>query len=109
MHARRRFGASLAVSGPRSFRRRKVSCVAHGHVASTLAAKSWPTSGNQEGRPAMSRIGKMPIPVPKSVTVDLADGSVRVKGPKGELARQVPREISIVRDDGELRVERSSD
>jgi len=39
----------------------------------------------------------------------LADGSVRVKGPKGELARQVPREISIVRDDGELRVERSSD
>jgi large subunit ribosomal protein L6 len=57
----------------------------------------------------MSRIGKMPIPVPKSVTVDLADGSVRVKGPKGELARQVPREISIVRDDGELRVERASD
>src|ERR1700716_2877113 len=74
-----------------------------------LAAKSWPTSGNQEGRPAMSRIGKMPIPVPKTVTVDLADGSVRVKGPKGELARQVPREISIVRDDAELRVERSSD
>ncbi len=57
----------------------------------------------------MSRIGKMPIPVPKSVTVDLADGNVRVKGPKGELARQVPREINIVRDDGELRVERSSD
>jgi large subunit ribosomal protein L6 len=47
--------------------------------------------------------------VPTSVTVDLADGSVRVKGPKGELARQLPREISIVRDDGELRVERSSD
>jgi large subunit ribosomal protein L6 len=57
----------------------------------------------------MSRIGKMPIPVPNSVTVDIADGSVRVKGPKGELARQVPREINIVRDDGELRVERSSD
>ncbi len=57
----------------------------------------------------MSRIGKMPITVPKSVTVDLEDGRVRVKGPKGELARQVPREISVVRDDGELRVERSSD
>ncbi len=51
----------------------------------------------------------MPITVPKSVTVDLEDGRVRVKGPKGELARQVPREISVVRDDGELRVERSSD
>ena len=57
----------------------------------------------------MSRIGKMPITVPKSVTVDLEDGRVRVKGPKGELARQVPREISVVRDDAELRVERSSD
>ncbi len=57
----------------------------------------------------MSRIGKMPITVPKSVTVDLEEGRVRVKGPKGELARQVPREISVVRDDAELRVERSSD
>jgi large subunit ribosomal protein L6 len=57
----------------------------------------------------MSRIGKMPIPVPSSVTVDLGDGTVRVKGPKGELERQVPRQISIVRDDGVLHVERSSD
>src|SRR5207237_4918319 len=57
----------------------------------------------------MSRIGKMPNTVPKSVTVDLEDGRVRGKGPKGELARQVPREISVVRDDAELRVERSSD
>jgi large subunit ribosomal protein L6 len=57
----------------------------------------------------MSRIGKMPIPLPKTVTVDVGDGSVRVKGPKGELARAVPRQISIVQDDGTLRVERSSD
>ncbi len=57
----------------------------------------------------MSRIGKMPIPVPSSVTVDLGDGTVRVKGPKGELERQLPRQISIVRDDGVLHVERSSD
>src|SRR5258708_32714406 len=70
---------------------------------------SWPGSGTQEGHRSVSRIGKMPIRLPKSVPVDAADGSVRVKGPKGELARQVPREINIVRDDGELRVERSSD
>src|SRR5438105_338530 len=57
----------------------------------------------------MSRIGKMPITVPKSVTVEVEDGRVRVKGPRGELARQVPSEISLVRDDGALRVERSSD
>ena len=57
----------------------------------------------------MSRIGKMPISVPKNVTVDIADSSVRVKGPKGELQRQVPRQISVVAEDGTLRVERSSD
>jgi large subunit ribosomal protein L6 len=57
----------------------------------------------------MSRIGKMPIAVPKTVTVDFGDGTVRVKGPKGELARRVPRQISVVSDDGTLRVERSSD
>jgi len=51
----------------------------------------------------------MPIPLPTSVTVEVEEGSVRVKGPRGELARRVPREISIVRNDGELRIERSSD
>lgn len=57
----------------------------------------------------MSRIGKMPIAVPKSVTVDLGEGTVRIKGPRGELTRQVPRQISVLSDDGTLRVERSSD
>src|SRR5918912_1353484 len=57
----------------------------------------------------MSRIGKMPITVPKNVTIDIGDGSVRVKGPRGELERQVPRQISVVAEDGTLRVERSSD
>ena len=57
----------------------------------------------------MSRIGKMPITVPTSVTVDVQDGTVRVKGPRGELAHQVPSEISIVREDGTLLIERASD
>lgn len=57
----------------------------------------------------MSRIGKMPIPLPSSVSVDVADGSVRVKGPKGELSRPVPRQISIVREDSTLRIERETD
>jgi large subunit ribosomal protein L6 len=51
----------------------------------------------------------MPITVPGSVTVEIAGGAVRVKGPRGELERQVPRQISVIRDDGTLRVERSSD
>jgi large subunit ribosomal protein L6 len=57
----------------------------------------------------MSRIGKMPISVPTSVTVDVQDGTVRVTGPRGELARQVPSEISIVREDSTLLIERASD
>jgi len=57
----------------------------------------------------MSRIGRMPITVPKSVTIDIADGTVHVKGPKGELERRVPSQISVTTDDGSLRVERSSD
>jgi large subunit ribosomal protein L6 len=51
----------------------------------------------------------MPIPLPNNVTVDVAEGSVRVKGPKGELQRSVPSQINIVREDGTLRVERSND
>jgi large subunit ribosomal protein L6 len=57
----------------------------------------------------MSRVGKQPISVPANVTISLADGVVSVKGPKGELSRSVPSEIDIVREDGTLRVERSTD
>jgi large subunit ribosomal protein L6 len=57
----------------------------------------------------MSRIGKMPITVPKSVTVNIIDGTVTVKGPRGELSRSVPRQISVITEDATLRVERASD
>ena len=57
----------------------------------------------------MSRIGKMPIAVPDSVTIDVDASTVRVKGPKGELQRQVPARMSLVREDAILRVERASD
>jgi len=57
----------------------------------------------------MSRIGRMPITVPKGVTIDLSEDSVSVKGPKGELSRSVPRQMNVITEDGSLRVERSSD
>jgi large subunit ribosomal protein L6 len=57
----------------------------------------------------MSRIGKMPISVPKNVNVEIGYGLVSVKGPRGELTRALPPEISVVTEDGTLRVERSSD
>jgi large subunit ribosomal protein L6 len=44
----------------------------------------------------MSRVGKKPIPIPKEVKVMLSDVEVVVKGPKGELRRVIPPELSVV-------------
>src|SRR5690348_15859235 len=57
----------------------------------------------------MSRIGRMPIPVPAGVTIELTDGHARVVGPKGELARSIPSAITVEREDGHLLVKRPSD
>lgn len=58
----------------------------------------------------MSRIGKRPVPVPEKVTVTIEPGNaVVVKGPKGQLSRQLHPAMRIVQDDGVLRVERPSD
>ncbi|MDR0763725.1 MAG: 50S ribosomal protein L6 [Bacteroidales bacterium] len=58
----------------------------------------------------MSRIGKAPISLPSDVTVSVAaDNGVTVKGPKGELFRQVDPEIKINVQDNVLTVERPSD
>jgi len=35
----------------------------------------------------MSRIGKLPVPVPAGVTVTVEPGAVRVSGPRGKLAK----------------------
>ncbi len=50
----------------------------------------------------MSRIGKMPIPIPKGVTVTVSDDTVKVKGPKGELSRERVGNIEIKQEDGVL-------
>jgi large subunit ribosomal protein L6 len=57
----------------------------------------------------MSRIGRKPIPVPESVTVELAPGRVAVKGPKGELAQNLSAEMKVQQDDGTVTVERPTD
>ncbi|KGQ22672.1 50S ribosomal protein L6 [Thermus filiformis] len=57
----------------------------------------------------MSRIGRQPIPLPKGVTVEVAPGQVKVKGPKGELFVPVSPEMRIVVEEGLVRVERPSD
>ena len=44
----------------------------------------------------MSRIGRMPIAIPAGVTVDIAENNkVTVKGPKGELSRELPSEMVL--------------
>jgi large subunit ribosomal protein L6 len=58
----------------------------------------------------MSRIGKMPIAIPAGVTVDIAENNkVTVKGPKGELARQLAPEMELTIEDGVLTVKRPND
>jgi large subunit ribosomal protein L6 len=57
----------------------------------------------------MSRIGKKPIPVPAGVDVKIDGSTVTVKGPKGELSRQVPDVVGIERVDDELVVSRPND
>lgn len=44
----------------------------------------------------MSRIGKQPIEIPEGVEIKIDQGEIKVKGPKGELVQDIPREIEIV-------------
>jgi len=57
----------------------------------------------------MSRIGKMPVPVPEGVTVSIDGSNVSVKGPKGELARKFPQGISFSIEDNKVIAARSSE
>lgn len=57
----------------------------------------------------MSRIGKQPIPIPSSVKVQIEGASVTVRGPKGELHREIHPEIRAGVEDGQLIVTRPSD
>ena len=58
----------------------------------------------------MSRIGKLPVPVPAGVDVTVEDRKVTVKGPKGVLSHSVASPITVDRsDDGALEVKRPDD
>ena len=57
----------------------------------------------------MSRIGRLPIPLPGGVEVKINEGLVTVTGPKGTLSRQLPGEITVRLEDATLYVERPDD
>jgi large subunit ribosomal protein L6 len=57
----------------------------------------------------MSRIGRLPIPVPAGVDINVADSGITVRGPRGEMSQALPPSIHVVRQNGVLNVERDSD
>ena len=57
----------------------------------------------------MSRVGKMPIAIPGGVEVRIEGARVTVKGPKGELTREVSTEMKLSLTDGVVTVERPTD
>ena len=58
----------------------------------------------------MSRIGRMPIAIPAGVTVEVAENNlVTVKGPKGTLTRELPAEMEIKQENGEITIDRPND
>jgi large subunit ribosomal protein L6 len=57
----------------------------------------------------MSRIGKNPIPVPSGVEVSIVDRHITVKGGQGTLERDIPGEIQVAQEDGQLVVTRPND
>jgi len=52
----------------------------------------------------MSRIGKQPIEIPEGVEIKIDQGEIRIKGPKGELIQDVPREIEVTIEDKKVMV-----
>lgn len=57
----------------------------------------------------MSRIGKKPVTIPQGVQVELNGHVIAVKGPKGQLTRELRSEIDVVIENNEVIVTRSSD
>jgi large subunit ribosomal protein L6 len=57
----------------------------------------------------LSRIGKMPVSIPKGVEVSADAEAVRVKGPKGELTSRIPPGLKVEIADGQIRIGRASD
>jgi large subunit ribosomal protein L6 len=57
----------------------------------------------------MSRIGRLPVPVPKGVTLTVSPSAIQVKGPKGTLQSPLPDGITCDLDSGKATLKRKSD
>jgi large subunit ribosomal protein L6 len=57
----------------------------------------------------VSRIGRLPVQIPKNVEVKLEKGKAWVKGPKGELSTSLSPDIEIQREEDKIVLNRPSD
>jgi large subunit ribosomal protein L6 len=57
----------------------------------------------------MSRIGKAPITIAQGVDVTMSNGTITVKGPKGQLTQDIDSAITVEIKDGEITLSRTSD
>ena len=57
----------------------------------------------------MSRTGRKPVILPDKVDVQIDGYNITVKGPKGQLSRELPREMMIEREDSHILVKRPTD
>ena len=57
----------------------------------------------------MSRVGQAPIAIPDGVSVSVTEGKIHINGPRGELHRVLPEEITVEQGDAELVVTRSKE
>lgn len=57
----------------------------------------------------MSRIGKLPIPIPAKVEIKIESNTVQVKGPKGTLSEKIDPDIKVELEDGKIVLTRPTD
>jgi large subunit ribosomal protein L6 len=57
----------------------------------------------------MSRIGRLPVTIPKGVEIQIDGATVYVKGPKGEMQRTFPASMQISMEEGVVSVNRPND
>jgi len=57
----------------------------------------------------MSRIGRLPVVLDKSVKAQLADGTLKLEGPKGKLEFKVPARFAVEITDSRIEVKRPGD
>ena len=57
----------------------------------------------------MSRIGRLPIDMPKTVKASIANGVITVEGPKGKLSQEISPAINVEIEDGKVVVTRDND